>query len=88
MSSAPAKRSFRARRVYIVLGSPRRTRRIDVELDGRRLVGRRAGPDVRDGRAEIRRHRLYRLVDLRVAGRHVLSLRVARGIRGYAVTFG
>jgi Thioredoxin like C-terminal domain len=32
--------------------------------------------------------RLYRLVDLPQAGRHVLSLRFAPGVAGYAFTFG
>jgi len=32
--------------------------------------------------------RLYRLIDLPEAGRHLLSLRFAPGVAGYAFTFG
>ena len=38
--------------------------------------------------ATISSQRLYRLVDLPHAGRHLLTLRLAPGIAGYAFTFG
>jgi thiol-disulfide isomerase/thioredoxin len=68
---------FRARRVFLVLGSPDRTRTLDVVLDGRPYRHLR-----------IRRQRLYTLVDLPRAGAHELELRPEPGIHGYAFTFG
>jgi cytochrome c biogenesis protein CcdA/thiol-disulfide isomerase/thioredoxin len=79
---------FRARRVFLVLGSPGRTRSLRVLLDGRPLPARLAGADVRGGRARIGAQRLYRLVDLPRVGRHRLTLELERGIDGYAFTFG
>src|SRR5439155_13662450 len=40
---------FQARRVFLVLGSPGRPRRVRVLLDGRPIAARRAGADVRSG---------------------------------------
>ncbi|HEX8745021.1 MAG TPA: cytochrome c biogenesis protein DipZ [Thermoleophilaceae bacterium] len=77
---------FQARRVFLVLGSPDRPRR--VLLDGRPLPDRLAGPDVRGGVATIDRQRLYRLVDLGRAGQRELTLEPAPGVEGYAFTFG
>ena len=80
--------SFKARRAFCVMGSPGRARRMAVLLDGKLIPERLAGPDVRHGMATISAQRLYRLVDLPRAGRHLLTLRPARGIAGYAFTFG
>jgi cytochrome c biogenesis protein CcdA/thiol-disulfide isomerase/thioredoxin len=80
--------SFRAREVYLVLGSPERTRRMEVLLDGRPIGPSLAGPDVKGGTVAIRRQRLYRLVSLPTSGDHELELRPAAGTRGYAFTFG
>jgi cytochrome c biogenesis protein CcdA/thiol-disulfide isomerase/thioredoxin len=81
--------AFGARRVFLVLGSGgQRSRELRVRLDGRPLPARLAGEDVHSGRALIRRQRLYRLVDLPRAERHVLSLDFAPGVTGYAFTFG
>jgi thiol-disulfide isomerase/thioredoxin len=81
--------AFGARKVFLVLGSrdgaPRRVR---VLLDGEPLPQRFAGTDVHDGTATIRGERLYRLVELPRAERHVLSLQFSPGISGYAFTFG
>jgi cytochrome c biogenesis protein CcdA/thiol-disulfide isomerase/thioredoxin len=81
--------AFGARRVFLVLGSnggePRQVRLL---LDRTPLPQRLAGTDVRDGVATIRGERLYRLVELPRAERHVLSLRFEPGISGYAFTFG
>ena len=69
--------NFTARRVFLVLGSPDRTRSLDVILDGkpyRHLL--------------IRNQQLYTLVDLPRAGTHELELRPEPGIHGYAFTFG
>jgi cytochrome c biogenesis protein CcdA/thiol-disulfide isomerase/thioredoxin len=80
---------FGARKVFLVLGSrggvPRPLR---VLLDGKPLPQRFAGTDVDGGVATIERQRLYRLVELPSAQRHLLSLEFAPGISGYAFTFG
>jgi cytochrome c biogenesis protein CcdA/thiol-disulfide isomerase/thioredoxin len=68
---------FQARRVYLVLGSPGRARRLRVLLDGE---------PVRT--VTVRRQRLYTLVDLPRSGRHTLELQPDAGISGYAFTFG
>src|SRR5581483_9150329 len=79
---------FDARRVFLVLGSPDRARRIQVLLDGRPIPAGLAGADVRNGRATIRAQRLYRLVDLPEVTQHRLTLIFDPGISGYAFTFG
>jgi hypothetical protein len=68
---------FQARRVYLVLGSPGRARRLRVLLDGE---------PVRT--ITVRRQRLYTLVDLPRSGRHTLELQPDAGVSGYAFTFG
>jgi hypothetical protein len=81
--------AFGARRVYLVLGSEGGgAHRARVLLDGRPLPDRLAGRDVRSGAVTVRRQRLYRLVDLRRAERHRLTLQLTPGISGYAFTFG
>lgn len=80
--------SFGARRVYLVLGSPGRVRRVHVLLDGRPLPDALAGADVRGGVAAISMQRLYALVNLPQAGQHLLRLEPDPGITGYAFTFG
>lgn len=79
---------FDARRVFLVMGSPERTRRMQVLLDGEPIPDRLAGPDVRDGVAAVQAQRLYRLVALPRVERHVLTLKPEPGISGYAFTFG
>jgi cytochrome c biogenesis protein CcdA/thiol-disulfide isomerase/thioredoxin len=79
---------FIARRVYLVLGSPGRGRRLGVLLAGRPIPDRLAGADVHGGVATIKGQRLYRLVDLPRAERRTLTLRPEAGIAGYAFTFG
>jgi cytochrome c biogenesis protein CcdA/thiol-disulfide isomerase/thioredoxin len=69
--------NFRARNVYLVLGSPDRPRTMQVLLDGRQ---------VRNVRVD--RQRLYSLVSLPKIGDHMLELRPQNGTRGYAFTFG
>ena len=68
---------FKARRVFLVMGSEGRARSVGVTLDGEPL------PSVR-----VRRHRLYRLVDLDEVGEHTLTLDFEPGVDGYAFTFG
>jgi cytochrome c biogenesis protein CcdA/thiol-disulfide isomerase/thioredoxin len=79
---------FGAEKVFLVLGSPGSSRRVQVLLDGRPIPDRLAVEDVRDGAVTVSAQDLYRLVDLPRAGRHRLSLRFAPGISGYAFTFG
>jgi hypothetical protein len=79
---------FDARRVFLVLGSPDRARRIQVLLDGRPISAKLAGSDVRGGRVTVQAQRLYRLVDLPAVSQHRLSLIFDPGISGYAFTFG
>jgi cytochrome c biogenesis protein CcdA/thiol-disulfide isomerase/thioredoxin len=69
--------NFHARRVFLVLGSSGGPRELRVLLDGEPVRTVTVG-----------RQRLYRLVDLPRAGRHMLELRPERGISGYAFTFG
>jgi cytochrome c biogenesis protein CcdA/thiol-disulfide isomerase/thioredoxin len=80
--------NFGARRVYLVLGSPGHTRHVRVLLDGHPLPDALAGPDVRGGVAAIGMQRLYALVRLPQAGRHLLTLEPDAGVTGYAFTFG
>jgi cytochrome c biogenesis protein CcdA/thiol-disulfide isomerase/thioredoxin len=79
---------FGARRVYMVLGSPGRSRRMRVLLDGHPIPASVAGEDVHHGVVTISSQRLYELVDLpRVEG-HTLRLVPERGVVGYSFTFG
>jgi len=79
---------FGARRVYLVLGSPGRTRHMRVLLDGRPIPDSIAGSDVHGGTVDITAQRLYNLVDLHKVGHHVLRLEPEAGVSGYAFTFG
>jgi thiol-disulfide isomerase/thioredoxin len=80
---------FQARRVYLVLGAEEgMSRPVDVLLDGRRVRAGTAGSDVRSGRLDVRRQRLYNLVSLPRVERRTLTLRFSPGVSGYAFTFG
>jgi thiol-disulfide isomerase/thioredoxin len=68
---------FQARRVYLVLGSAGKARRVRVLLDGRPLRT-----------VTVDRQRLYTLADLPRSGGHDLELRPDAGVEGYAFTFG
>jgi hypothetical protein len=68
---------FAARKVFLVLGSRGASRAVEVALDGRAYRTVRVGA-----------HRLYELVRLRRPGVHLLTLRIPRGVEGYAFTFG
>jgi cytochrome c biogenesis protein CcdA/thiol-disulfide isomerase/thioredoxin len=80
--------NFGARRVYLVLGSPGRSRSVRVLLDGRPIPANLAGSDVHDGVVEVTAQRLYNLVDLPRVGNHLLQLEPEAGVTGYAFTFG
>ena len=79
---------FRARRVYLVLSSPRPGARVRVLLDGRPLRAAASGADVRDGTVRVGQQRLYDLVDLPAVAGGRLELRLPAGVSGYAFTFG
>ena len=80
---------FGARRVFLVLGSRGGVSRpVRVMLDGRPIPARLAGRDVAGARVRVRRQRLYRLVELPRAERHLLTLSFPPGVSGYAFTFG
>ena len=68
---------FAARRVFLVLGSPRGTGEVGVELDGRRRPS-----------LHVAAHGLYEVVRLPRPGSHLLTLRPERGTEAYAFTFG
>jgi cytochrome c biogenesis protein CcdA/thiol-disulfide isomerase/thioredoxin len=79
---------FRAAKAFLVMGSPGRERRVEVLLDGEPVRSEVAGADVSGGEVVVGEQRLYRLIDLGKAERHVLSLEFEPGISGYAFTFG
>jgi cytochrome c biogenesis protein CcdA/thiol-disulfide isomerase/thioredoxin len=80
--------NFGARRVYLVLGSPGRTRSVGVLLDGKPIPADLAGSDVHNGVVDVSAQRLYNLVDLPSVGNHLLQLEPEAGVSGYAFTFG
>ncbi len=80
--------SFGARRVYLVLGSPGKDRRVRVLFDGRPISDAQAGADVHGGVVTVSGQRLYDLVDLPKVEDHTLRLVPERGVMGYAFTFG
>ncbi len=79
---------FGARRVYLVLGSPGRPRRVKVMLDGRPIAAADDGTDVHNGYVKVTDQRLYNLVELPKVEHHVLELVPEEGVQGYAFTFG
>jgi cytochrome c biogenesis protein CcdA/thiol-disulfide isomerase/thioredoxin len=75
--------------VYLVLSpGASGSGRVTVELDGKPIRSEDAGSDVHDGVVEVKRQRLYRLVQLDQTEEHTLTLRFAPGTAGYAFTFG
>jgi cytochrome c biogenesis protein CcdA/thiol-disulfide isomerase/thioredoxin len=79
---------FGARRVYVVLGSPDRNRRMRALLDGHPIPARFAGADVHNGTVDVSAQRLYQVVNLPRVETHVLRLIPEPGITGYSFTFG
>jgi cytochrome c biogenesis protein CcdA/thiol-disulfide isomerase/thioredoxin len=88
LAGARLQLSFRARRVFLVLGSPSRARQVRVLVDGRPVPPGLAGSDVRGSRALVSFQRLYRLVELPRVERHVLTVEAPPGVSAYAFTFG
>ena len=80
--------NFGARRVYLVLGSPGKPRRMKVLLDGRPIAAADDGADVHNGYVKVTNQRLYNLVELPKVEHHVLELVPEEGVQGYAFTFG
>jgi cytochrome c biogenesis protein CcdA/thiol-disulfide isomerase/thioredoxin len=80
--------NFGARRVYLVLGSPGKPRRVKVLLDGKPISAADDGADVRNGYVKVTDERLYNLVELPRVEHHVLELVPEEGVQGYAFTFG
>jgi cytochrome c biogenesis protein CcdA/thiol-disulfide isomerase/thioredoxin len=80
--------NFGARRVYLVLGSPGRPRRVKVLLDGKPIAAADDGADVHNGYVKVTGERLYNLVELSKVEHHVLELVPEEGVQGYAFTFG
>ena len=80
--------NFGARRVYLVLGSPGKPRRIKVMLDGKPIAAADDGSDVHNGYVTVTDERLYNLVELPKVEHHVLELVPEEGVQGYAFTFG
>jgi cytochrome c biogenesis protein CcdA/thiol-disulfide isomerase/thioredoxin len=80
--------NFGARRVYLVLGSPGRSRQVKVLLDGKPIPSADDGTDVHGAAVTVSAQRLYNLVDLPKVGHHVLTLEPEAGVTGYAFTFG
>lgn len=75
--------------VYLVLSSQGNVpRRLQVRLDGRPIPAADSGDDVHGGVVTVRGQRLYSLVTVNSVQDHILTLRFAPGISGYAFTFG
>jgi thiol-disulfide isomerase/thioredoxin len=88
LSGARLQLHFRARRVYLVMGSPGDPQRVRVLLDGRPIPGALAGGDVHGGYASVGFDRLYRLVELASVQEHTLTVQAPRGVTVYDFTFG
>jgi cytochrome c biogenesis protein CcdA/thiol-disulfide isomerase/thioredoxin len=80
--------NFGARRVYLVLGSPGKPRRMKVMLDGKPIAAADDGSDVHNGYVTVTDERLYNLVELPKVEHHLLELVPEEGVQGYAFTFG
>jgi cytochrome c biogenesis protein CcdA/thiol-disulfide isomerase/thioredoxin len=79
--------SFKARRVYLVIGGAR-ARTVRLLLDGRPLSAADAGSDVHEASVRPSSERLYALVNLSSVQRHTLMLEPQPGARLFAFTFG
>jgi cytochrome c biogenesis protein CcdA/thiol-disulfide isomerase/thioredoxin len=79
---------FGAKKVFLVLGSPGRSRRVALLLDGRPVAAGDAGADVNGSSVTVTDERLYELIDLPEAGNHTLTLTPEKGVEAYAFTFG
>ena len=87
-SGARLQLQFRARRVYLVMGSAGQPSQVSVLLDGRPIPQSLAGSDVHQGTATVGMDRLYRLVELPSVQEHTLTIEAAPGVSVYDFTFG
>jgi hypothetical protein len=88
VSAARLQLNFRARRVFLVMGSTQGPRQVRVLLDGHPIASSLAGSDVHGSKATVGFQRLYRLVELPRVERHVLTVEAAPGVAAYSYTFG
>lgn len=81
--------NFLATRVYLVMDSDK-SQLVTVYLDGKPLDERYYTADMKGkGHLVVKEPRKYDVVDLKMAyGRHILTLRVPKGVSLYAFTFG
>jgi Thioredoxin like C-terminal domain len=78
-----------AKNVYLVLSPPKRgAGTVQVALDRHPIGADAAGADVHGSEVRVTSQRLYHLVSLPGVENHVLTLRFAPGVAGYAFTFG
>ena len=80
--------SFRARKVFLVMGSMGGPRAVRLLLDGHPLARSVAGSDDERSSATVSFQRLYRLVELPTVQRHVLTIQPGSGTTVYSFTFG
>jgi thiol-disulfide isomerase/thioredoxin len=80
--------NFRARRVYLVMGSPGHPRPARVLLDGRPIPQAVAGTAVRGGTTQVQMQDVYNLVDLPSVQTHTLTVQFPPGVTVYDFTFG
>jgi cytochrome c biogenesis protein CcdA/thiol-disulfide isomerase/thioredoxin len=81
--------NFKARKVFLVLGTPPgKTVHITIRLNGE-AVGGNAGKDAPDGAAAITRNTLYELIDQKTPKNSLLEIKTDEpGLEAYAFTFG
>jgi cytochrome c biogenesis protein CcdA/thiol-disulfide isomerase/thioredoxin len=87
-SGAAVQLRFRARRVYLVMGSPGHPRPVRVLLDGHPIPQSVAGTSVHDANAEVRLQDVYNLVNLPSVQTHTLTVEPPPGVTVYDFTFG
>jgi cytochrome c biogenesis protein CcdA/thiol-disulfide isomerase/thioredoxin len=87
-SGARLQLRFRARRAYLVMGSPTQASPVSVLLDGRPIPRSLAGSDAHEGMVTVGMDRLYRLVELPSVQEHTLTIEAAPGVSVYDFTFG
>ncbi len=79
----------RARKVFLVMSSRgKRSRTVQVLLDGKPISAASSGEDVKDGKVTVTHQQLYELVSLSSVEEHRLTLKFAPGVSGFAFTFG
>ena len=88
-SGAALRLNFKARRVFLVLGSATgKPVSVSVRLNGA-APGSQAGRGAPGGAMTVARHTLYELIDQKAVGRSMLEIRAGSpGLEAYAFTFG